>query len=79
MSTSTNGIEQLSIDTIRTLAMDAVQQASQQLGQKLYENVSQQQQAGQAGQAPPQEEPPKKDGKKPGGDDIIDADYEVKE
>ena len=61
-------------------AMDAVQQASQQLGQKIYENVSQQQ-AGPAGdgQAPPQEEPPKKGDKKPGGDDIIDADYEVKE
>jgi molecular chaperone DnaK len=64
------------IDDIKA-AMDAVQQASQKLGEKLYQNASQQQ-AG-PGQPPPTEEPPKKDDKKSGGDDIIDADYEVKE
>lgn len=59
-------------------ATDAVQQASQKLGQKIYESVSQQQQAG-SGQPPPGQEPPGSEEKKSGGDDIIDADYEVKE
>jgi molecular chaperone DnaK len=71
-------------DAIRS-AIEAVQQASQKLGQKIYENVSQQEQAAGAGpgtgpEPPPEQEPPKEEKKKSGGgDDIIDADYEVKE
>jgi len=62
-----------------TSAIEAVQQASQALGQKIYENVSKEQQAAGAGPEPsPQQEPPG-EGKKVDGDDIIDADYEVKE
>lgn len=60
-------------------AMDAVQQASQKIGEILYKNASQQQ-AG-PGQPPPGQEPPQQEDakKKPDGDDIIDADYEVKD
>lgn len=56
-------------------AIEALQQASHALGQKIYESVSQQQAAG-TDQAPPEGGQPEE---KKNGDDIIDADFEVKD
>jgi molecular chaperone DnaK len=64
-------------------AVERLQEASQKLGQKVYENVSAQQAAGggadQGGQEPPSPDAPAGETKASGDDDIIDADYEVKD
>jgi molecular chaperone DnaK len=54
-------------------AMDNLNTASQEIGKKMYENVAGAQGAAAGG---PQSAPPS--GEKPKGDDVIDAEYEVK-
>ena len=65
-----------SADAIKR-AMDNLNTASQEIGKKMYENV-----AGAQGAAPgaagPQGAPPSGGEKPKGGDDVIDAEYEVK-
>ncbi len=58
-------------------AMESLEQASHKVAQAMYEAAGAQ--AGQPGQAPPQGEKPADEQNKGGGDDVIDAEYEVKE
>ena len=60
-------------------AMENVSTASQTLGKIMYEQVAQQQAAAGAGAPTGGEADQAKEAKKKGDDDVIDAEYEVKE